>query len=309
MPRGKKSTKAENESHKRKEETSEVEPSTKHQKVESEPGVHHSGHSQKSSIIERGHIFFFYRPKVEHKEAHSMEDVQRLYMCLCPIGSSDTVKRLLVITRKMLPETDEKSRLGHSNKFWSFVEKASQKVEDIDAALGEEHYETQTRGDRFVAAARPVAEGFYAIVTHEKGHTHLAYVLELPKELGPVQKAFHIHKEGSFVISVKNPQREAKGFFRGLAKKAHYPEELQKKFEGRAWLPVDPTRFLDFPNAEVLIIGATDDIVKEFGKVGEKIESDEEKDMKHISKDSLFEELHLSKKEHPPKAFYTGRWE
>jgi len=59
-------------------------------------------------------------------------------------------------------------------------------------------------------------------VKHEQGHTHLAYVLELPKELGEVQKAFHIHEEGSFIISVKNPKREAKGFFRGLAKKRFF---------------------------------------------------------------------------------------
>ena len=34
--------------------------------------------------IERGHIYFFYRPKVELKEAHSLDDVQRFYMVLIP---------------------------------------------------------------------------------------------------------------------------------------------------------------------------------------------------------------------------------
>ncbi len=244
-------------------------------------------------------------------------------MVLVPLAdgsSANKVKRLLVVTRKMLPETDEKSRLGHANKMWCFVETASTAVEDIDKALGEEHYETKTRGDRVLAAARPCAEGFYAIVKHEQGHTHLAYVLELPQELGPVQKAFHIHKEGSFVITVKNPQREARGFFKGLAKKASFPTELQSKFEERSWHPVDPVSFLEYPNAEILMIGATENIVREFGKVGERIEADEKNDMKHISKDSLFEELHIlvllqrittadmSKKSHPPLPFYTGKW-
>ncbi|KAH9849291.1 hypothetical protein C2E23DRAFT_737810, partial [Lenzites betulinus] len=34
--------------------------------------------------IERGHIYFFYRPKVELEEAHSLDEVQRFYMLLVP---------------------------------------------------------------------------------------------------------------------------------------------------------------------------------------------------------------------------------
>lgn len=35
-------------------------------------------------IVERGEIFFFYRPKVEREEAHTPDDVQRLYIVLRP---------------------------------------------------------------------------------------------------------------------------------------------------------------------------------------------------------------------------------
>lgn len=35
-------------------------------------------------LQERGEIFFFYRPKVNKEEAHSPEDVQRLYIVLRP---------------------------------------------------------------------------------------------------------------------------------------------------------------------------------------------------------------------------------
>ncbi|KAI0784928.1 hypothetical protein C8Q75DRAFT_337222 [Abortiporus biennis] len=34
--------------------------------------------------IERGHIYFFYRPKVELEEVHSVDDVQRFHMLLVP---------------------------------------------------------------------------------------------------------------------------------------------------------------------------------------------------------------------------------
>lgn len=35
-------------------------------------------------LQERGEIFFFYRPKVDKEEAHSPDDVQRLYIVLRP---------------------------------------------------------------------------------------------------------------------------------------------------------------------------------------------------------------------------------
>ncbi|KAJ2961289.1 hypothetical protein NUW54_g14389 [Trametes sanguinea] len=37
-----------------------------------------------AGTIERGHIYFFYRPKVELEEAHSLDDIQRFYMLLVP---------------------------------------------------------------------------------------------------------------------------------------------------------------------------------------------------------------------------------
>lgn len=37
-----------------------------------------------SGTIERGHIYFFYRPKVELEEAHNLDDVQRFHILLVP---------------------------------------------------------------------------------------------------------------------------------------------------------------------------------------------------------------------------------
>jgi hypothetical protein len=50
--------------------------------------------------------------------------------------------------------------------------------------------------------------GAYAIVSHNN-HAHLAYSLQVPEVPGEVQEAFGIGKEGSFVISVGNPERSA----------------------------------------------------------------------------------------------------
>ncbi|KAI0660640.1 hypothetical protein C8Q70DRAFT_976983 [Cubamyces menziesii] len=52
---------------------------------ENAPAKRHPAESMyQAGTIERGHIYFFYRPKVELEEAHSMDDVQRFYMLLVP---------------------------------------------------------------------------------------------------------------------------------------------------------------------------------------------------------------------------------
>ncbi|CAI5526120.1 unnamed protein product [Closterium sp. Naga37s-1] len=40
-------------------------------------------------VLERGDIFFFYRPKVNREEAHSVDEVQRFYMLLRPLDSGE----------------------------------------------------------------------------------------------------------------------------------------------------------------------------------------------------------------------------
>ncbi|OSD06253.1 hypothetical protein PYCCODRAFT_1450228 [Trametes coccinea BRFM310] len=52
---------------------------------ENGPAKRHPAESMyQAGTIERGHIYFFYRPKVELEEAHSLDDVQRFYMLLVP---------------------------------------------------------------------------------------------------------------------------------------------------------------------------------------------------------------------------------
>jgi hypothetical protein len=37
---------------------------------------------KRTGTIERGHIYFFYRPKVKQEEAHSIDEVARFHMLL-----------------------------------------------------------------------------------------------------------------------------------------------------------------------------------------------------------------------------------
>lgn len=117
-------------------------------------------------------------------------------------------------------------------------------------------------------AARPCGEGVYGLVTHH-GHTHLAYALEMPQLPGEVQHAMNIEKEGSLIISIKNPEKPGPKWA-GLPteSKAAYAEALHDKFLGRSFIPANPPSFLDYSGAEILLIGASDDLVKDLSQAG-----------------------------------------
>ncbi|ESK90079.1 hypothetical protein Moror_7857 [Moniliophthora roreri MCA 2997] len=59
----------------KKKATTESEPNTSLNKTQRAPST---------GTIERGHIYFFYRPKVQKEEAHSLDDVKNFHMLLVP---------------------------------------------------------------------------------------------------------------------------------------------------------------------------------------------------------------------------------
>ena len=101
--------------------------------------------------------------------------MQRLYFLLKPWYVS--LYRLIITGRKKLPDPEEHDR------FWAFVCRIFKDRAALQEELGEKTYKTKTRGLRKLPPARPAAEGIYAIVRHVD-HTHLAYLIELPKRHG-----------------------------------------------------------------------------------------------------------------------------
>jgi hypothetical protein len=69
-------------------------------------------HRQESDVLERGSIYFLYRPKVENPDedrpVKSLDDVERTYIVLSPDGKR--LYRRIVSGRKELPETAARSR-------------------------------------------------------------------------------------------------------------------------------------------------------------------------------------------------------
>jgi hypothetical protein len=211
--------------------------------------------SRKYPPIECGDIYFLYRPAVGVDETHGFKDVRRLYILLKPWGTR--IYRLLIIGRKKLPAPEEHDR------FWAFVWRVFKDRVALSEELGYEEYETKTRGVRKIPPARPAAEGVYTILRHGE-HTHLAYFLELPKRQGPVERELNIKREASYIIAVKNPETPSPPNS-GLGRKqeAEFPKELQEKFRGRRFIPVDPADFLNYEGAEIILIGARENAEEE----------------------------------------------
>jgi len=221
------------------------------------------------NILEKGHVYFYYRPKMNIQEAQTLDDVQMLYILLCPKfqaaellpsleGSVEKKKpvymnRLLTISKKKLPEINERSR------YWAFVAVSSKDMSEINDWLAGEKYLTKTRGERELQGSISVGEGIYAVIEHND-HTHLGYVLKSMNDLGELTKAFNIEKEGSYVISIKNPERADPTHYLRDKHKAHFPPELQEQFRGRRFMTAVNPEFLDHKGCEVVVIGAYDDV-------------------------------------------------
>ncbi|GJE86190.1 hypothetical protein PsYK624_022700 [Phanerochaete sordida] len=206
---------------------------------------HPAKHVYQSGTIERGHIYFFYRPKVELEEVHSVDDVQRFHILLVPRppefasgggGSADAGEgemslvqegadavpagattderkkrfRLIVVGKKQLPDPEHAK--GRKGTFWATIVTVGEDLKQLQEGLGEKEYETKTKGTRHQGPARLAARGAYAIVnsqgrTPSSRETHLGYHLShpAPENFGDVQKALGILQASSFVVQVKNP--------------------------------------------------------------------------------------------------------
>jgi hypothetical protein len=248
-------------------------------------------------VLERGNIFFFYRPRVhppqEEPPPHGLGDIERSYIVLHVKGNS--LYRLIVIGRKRLPDVRKRE------KEWAFVYKVSRRSGEIEQELEQEEYETNTRGERVRPAARPAGEGVYALVRHEE-HTHIAYALKLPEELGPVQRALQIEMEASYIVAVKNPEAPSPpeaGFSPEEA--AKYPNWLQEKFHGRRFLPIDPPELLDYPGTQLVLIGASADVRGELG-----LDLNPERETERTAE--IFRDLHLAKSEFNIDPLIKGKW-
>jgi hypothetical protein len=164
-----------------------------------------------SNILEKGIVYFFIRNRVGIDDSESVGDLQRTYFVLrpLPIGAElgdgaipdANNNRLFALPKKVFPKSA-------NDRFMAFVEKSNTSIQDLkDNFFQGTEYKTQTSGTRQNNPVAPVGEGVYAITRTEDRSTHLAFALTIPTELGEVQTDLGLRAQGSFHISVKNPER------------------------------------------------------------------------------------------------------
>ncbi len=244
--------------------------------------------------LERGDIFFFYRPDVDDEAPAGLLDVRRFHLVLRP-ERGDLV-RLITIGRKTLPGSGPSG-----GNHWAFVDRVFRDPEALKEALSATTYATETQGERHLPEARPAGEGVYALVRHGRD-TVLAYALELPEEPGEVQKAFGIESRGRFLVSIKNPDVESPaGLGLDAGQRAELPDDLRERFGARKWHPADPPAFLDHEGVELILIG---------GRVAPEDDLGIELDPQPEDADQaeVFRDLHLDRTDRTIRPLFEGNW-
>ena len=240
-------------------------------------------------VLERGRIYFLYRPAVEEATPSGVVDLQRLFLVLHPEGEER--RRLLVVGHKKLPDVH-----GGSQKFWGFVDQVAESAEDLAETLAWSEHDPETGSARPQAAARPAGEGDYALVRHGD-HAHLAYKLAVPASPGEVQSALNIAAEASYVLSVKNPEASSpQGIGLDRSRRAEFPKALQERFGDRRFIPLDAPAFLDHEGAEILLMAPHEDVEAELGLELEAHDSPE-----------VFDDLSIEKTERATEPL-KGHW-
>lgn len=275
-------------------------PATEENKSESKPadvkpqsttngsGVEASSQREKampSSITEKGIIYFVTRGRVGIDEPESVQDLQRTFMVLRPLPQGakitdgaiedDKTVRLIALPKKVFPKSGR-------DKFMVFVEKANTSMKELkDEFFQGSEYDTNTAGTRQTPPVAPIGEGVYAM-TYTNNTSHLTYMLTIPKELSEVQTDMGIREKGSFITSLKNPTVKGPSYAE-LPEGPGFPDEMIKDFGGRGWMPVQHSKYLNYPNVQLLLIG------EDPQKFEDALEATE-KDKKH-DKETPLEEI------------------
>lgn len=263
--------------------------------------------NNESDILEQGNIYFFYRPKKDSSKVKDIDDVRRFFMVTASDKQNNrsTSKnklgkffRLFVIGKKSLPEI-RKSEARASERYWARVGGIFEDQNDLTKELFSDEYR---EGD----TARPVGAGKYVIVRHQK-HSEIAYVLETPDMPGDAQDELGIEKEARYVISVINPKSPAPEGLPSAEEHPKYPDKVLKEFDKNEKFTslLADTQLIDFPNAQVILIGAREgkDIIKNDLGIDLDNNNKRKKDLDILNK------LRTSFKEVPTKPLTEGKLE
>ena len=212
------------------------------------------------------------------------------------------IYRLFIIGKKSLPEI-RKTEARSLERFWAQVGGIFYDSQNLVEDLTADEYK---KGD----AARPVGEGKYAIIEYQN-HAELAFILEMPQEIGEAQKELGIQKEASYIIKVINPYKPvSEGYPTAEAERPKYPEDIQKflnKTDGK-FIPLSQNlTLINYQNAQIILIGAREgkDVIKQ--EIGFDIETEEGKE--NLFSSDIFTKLKIRKEQVPIKPLIEGKFQ
>jgi hypothetical protein len=246
--------------------------------------------------LERGRVYFLFRPKVNVDRVVGIDDVDRVFMILHP--ENHDLYRLIGFGDTKLPTTG-------GERMTAFVDRIALTGEELSREFRSDtekrELPSSVQGSHFLGPARPAGEGVYVLFTHDD-HSLLSYVRELPAETGEVQRALGILDQHVLRLSVRNPDRPPLRVEGPDGRSADFPTDLRELFSGQSFHAVDPPDFLNYEGAELLIVGLNRHAAEDFG-----IDSDPE--FEEPTSAELFADLQLSRREMPTDPLFNGRWE
>jgi hypothetical protein len=253
-----------------------------------------------TKLLENGHVYFMYQPKLNHTHVYSLEDVARMHLLLIPEKITEQhMCRMLIIPKKMLPSTStHRVHLG-------IVAEVSSNLDKIRKDLMEsrQYLTPITQQERVTLPDRVVGEGVYRIDLKEDNHSYLSYVLETPDRLGHVQEAMHIEKEGCFAITIKNPKYVPQG-----KNPVEYPSHLLELFRNNKYSSIVTIELLNIENAQFLLIGATNHIEHEIHEYAAELEELALHEQVAMNSHSTMQQLHMDEHFHPMGPLEKGKF-
>jgi hypothetical protein len=242
--------------------------------------------------LERGDLYFFYRPRVNVERVRGPEELDRVLVVLHPYDSGRY--RLLALASNELPEVSE-------DPLTAWVDRVTDGAEDLvrelrgDAARHE--LDPKVEQGHHLGAARPCGEGVYCLFRTDEG-TYLGYALELPESAGEVQDALGIHEQAVLKVAVRNPAAPDATI---EGREVDFPAELEELFDERLSMPVNPPSLLDHEGAVLVLTADGAGTTEEFG-----VELDPERES--LATSEFVQDLGLRPADMPVEPLISGEW-
>ncbi|KAF9139295.1 hypothetical protein BGX30_008148 [Mortierella sp. GBA39] len=255
-------------------------------------------------VLEKGHVYFFYRPKMDINQPSGVDDVQKLYMLLSP---DDAVGR---VSTSADSKHDGPTSSVEKSKDDVDGGDGGKKVKKEDESEGALHrlliiprkalpvYDPNTSGGNWKGNNKPGSRNWAFVdtassnlATVESRLQEYTYTTKTRGDRTQAAARFIAQARYEFIlVQVKNPRIQTPATERGAARYAtlkgkapQLPKHLQEKFKGVRkdevrYAPMDSSEFLDVVHVEMVFLavkrGAREELEGLLKELEEEVEED-----------------------------------